>query len=420
MERDRGGGIGDTWRAFWTSRAVVWAAGLLGLLWFGQAPGTDQFDPTGATRPFGPGLDLLLSPAARWDSVWYLSIAQDGYADSGGEIAKAAFYPLYPLLTSVAGWVVRSALIGGLLVSLACFLGALALLRRLAEIELGPAGARGTVLLVAFFPTAFFFNAIYAESLFLLLSVATLLMARQGRWAWAGVLGALAAVTRNSGVVLLLPALILFLWGPRMDRDDPAPPARAWWRPRHRLTPQILWLGLIPLGLVAYLAYIGIELGDPFAPFAAQELWARHFSPLGGVWEGARAAWLGLRQLVHGERTPVYFAEAGGDPLFNAGQNLMLFGFLVFAVVALAGALRRLPFAYGAYAGAALLLALCYPVGAQPLMSLPRFLLVLFPLQMWLASWAGERPGRLERAVGVSAVLLGLLAAQFTRWGFVA
>jgi mannosyltransferase PIG-V len=420
MEREGSGAIGDTWRAFWTSRAAVWAAGLLGLLWFGQAPGTDQFDPTGTTRPFSHGVDLLLAPAARWDSVWYLSIAQDGYGHADGDVAKAAFYPLYPLLTKVAGWIVQSALIGGLLVSLACFLGALVLLRRLAEIELGERDAHGTVLLVAFFPTAFFFSAVYAESLFLLLSVATLLAARQGRWAWAGALGALAAMTRNSGVVLLLPALLLFLWGPRADRPDPLAAVHAWWRPRHPLTPQVLWLGLIPLGLVAYMTYIGIQLGDPLAPFAAQELWARHFSPLGGVWEGARAAWLGLRQLLHGERVPVYFGEAAGDPLVIAGQNLMLFGFLVFAVVATVGALRRLPFAYGAYAVAALVLALCYPVEAQPLMSLPRFLLVLFPLQMWLARWARERGGGVERAVAISAVLLGLLTAQFARWGFVA
>jgi len=417
MGRERGGGIGDTWRAFWTSRAVAWAAGLLGLLWLGAAPGSDRFDPTGETRPFGPGLDLLVGPGARWDSVWYLSIAEDGYGDAV-DGAKAAFFPLYPLLAKVVGWLVGSPLLGGLLVSCACGFAALVLLRRLAAIELGEADARGTVLLVAFFPTAFFLSAVYAESLFLLLTVGTVLAARQGRWAWAGALGGLAAMTRNSGVLLLVPTLIMFLWGPRGDRPAPAG-ARPWWRPRHPVAPAICWLALIPAGLAAYLAYIGVVLGDPLAPFTAQRLWGRELVPLGGVWEGARAAWLGLRQLLAGTTTPVYFAEAGGDPLANAGQNLMLFGFLVFALVALVGALRRLPLAYGAYAAAALAAALSSPVPAQPLMSLPRFLLVLFPLQMWLARWARERGG-VERAVAVSAVLLGLLSAQFARWGFVA
>ena len=54
--------------------------------------------------------------------------------------------------------------------------------------------------------------------------------------------------------------------------------------------------------------------------------------------------------------------------------------------------LRRLPLAYGAYVLAALALPLSYPVSAQPLMSLPRFLLVLFPLGIWLAAWLVERP----------------------------
>ena len=202
-----------------------------------------------------------------------------------------------------------------------------------------------------------------------------------------------------------------------------AAPARARplgrWLPRYPLTPQLLWLALVPLGLGAYLAYCAIELGDAFAPFHAQALWLRHFVPLGALTDGVRAAWLGLRQLVHGSPTPVYFAASGGDPFVTAGQSLMLLGFLVFALVALTGALRRLPFAYGAYAAVALAMTLSYPVDAQPLMSLPRYVVVLFPLQMWLARWCGER-GRLERAVGVSAVLLGLMTAQFVHWGFVA
>lgn len=415
----RDGGLRETWRAFWTSRLAVWAAGLLGLLWLGRAPDTERFDPGGVTTPFSGLGDLLVAPAARWDAVWFLAVAEQGYGGSPDH-AKAAFFPLYPLLARIVGTPLGSSLLGGLAVSLACLFAALVLLRRLAALELGERDAGATVLLVAFFPTAFFFSAVYSESLFLLLSVATLLAARRGRWAWAGALGALAALTRNSGVLLLVPALLLYLYGPRADRPGgEAPGAR--WRPRHRLEPDVLWLALIPLGLLAYLAYLGIALGAPLAPLEAQRLWAREAIPLGGIWQGAEAAWLGLRQLAHGSPSPVFFTAAGGDPFANAGQNLMLFGFLVLALVALVGALRRLPLAYGAYAAVALAVALSSPVAAQPLMSLPRFVAVLFPLHMWLASWLGERGERsVERAVAVCAVLLGLLTAQFARWGFVA
>jgi mannosyltransferase PIG-V len=412
----------EAWAALWSSRLAVWAAGILGLLSFGYARGYRAFDPAGLTSPFSYLGNLLVAPAARWDSVWYLAIARDGYADAPGH-AKTAFYPLYPLLAHAGGWVVGSQLVAGLLISLACFLFALVLLHRLAAIELGLQDARGTALLVAFFPTAFFFSAVYSESLFLLLSVGSVLAARQGRWAWAGLAGALAAATRNSGVLLLVPVALLYLYGPRADRE-PAVALHAvgrWARlgPRYRLGPQALWLALIPLGLGAYLAYCGIAFGEWLAPFHAQALWLRHFSPLGAVPKGASAAWDGLRQLVHGKATPRYFTAAGGDPFVNAGQSLLLVGFLAYALVALAGALRRLPFAYGAYAAVALAATLSYPIDAQPLASLPRYLLAIFPLQMWLARWCGER-GRLERALGFSAVLLGLLTAEFARWSFVA
>jgi hypothetical protein len=422
----------EAWGALWTSRLVVWGAGLLGILWLGRAPGTEQFDPSGLTTPYGGFGDLLVGPSARWDAVWYLTIAHDGYG-TPDDHPQAAFYPLYPLLMRVLGWVVGSPLLAGILVSLACFLAALALLHRLTALELGEREARGTLLLVAFFPTALFFSAVYSESLYLLVSVGAFLAARQGRWAWAGALGGLAALTRNSGVLLLLPLLLLFLWGPRADRaalDDvrwtvgrwaAGRRAGTWARllPRYRPTRQILWLALVPAGLLAWLGWCWIALGDPAAPYEAQALWLRHFEPLGAVTGGVEAAWQGLRQLVHGSPEPRYFTANGGDPFEVAGQSLMLLGFLAFAVLAVVGALRRLPLAYGVYAGVALLMTLSYPVDAQPLISLPRYLVVLFPLQMWLALWAGEHGG-VERAVGVSAALLGLFAAAFAHWSFVA
>jgi mannosyltransferase PIG-V len=419
MRRESSDSWREAWSALWSSRLVVWAAGVFGLLSFGRVAGYRQFDPGGLTTPFSYLGDLLVAPAARWDSVWYLAIARDGYPDSSDH-AKAAFYPLYPLLVHAGGWVVRSQLVAGILVSLACFLVALVLLHRLAAIELGPRYARGAVLLVAFFPTAFFFSAVYSESLFLALSVGTVLAARRGRWASAGLAGGLAAATRNSGVLLVVPVVLLFLYGPRDDRSEEEDRStRSRWRPRYGLAPQALWIALIPAGLGAYVAYCAIALGDALAPFHAQALWLRHFSPLGAVPGGAEAAWDGLRQLVHGSTTPRYFTASGGDPFVTAGQSIMLVGFLVYALVALIGALRRLPFAYGAYAAVALAATLSYPIDAQPLISLPRYLLALFPLQLWLARWCGER-GRLERAVAVSAVLLGLMTAQFVHWSFVA
>jgi Mannosyltransferase (PIG-V) len=414
-------GVRTGWQALWTSRAAVFVSGVLAVLAFRRAPGTEGFDPAGLTAPFGYFGNLLVAPFARWDSTWYLAIAQGGYDH---QPARTAFFPVYPLAMRGLGIVIASDLIAGVLISLVAFGIALVLLHRLAALELDEPLARVTVLLVAFCPMSYFFSAVYSESLFLALSVGCFWQARMGRWAWAGLLGGLAAAERNSGLMLLVPVVLLFLYGPRSDTSPLVRPASASrirrLAPRYRVTPKLAWVLLIPLGLAAYMLVLALATGDGLAPFHSQQVWFRHFAgPFGGVWDGAVAAWDGLRQLVHGPPPPVYFSQAGGDALAVAGQNLMLFGFLVLGVVALVGTFRRLPLAYGAYCLAALALPLSYPVTPRPLISLPRYEVVLFPLFMWGAWWV-ERRRLTVPAVGTLAVLLGLFTAEFATWRFVA
>jgi hypothetical protein len=234
---------------------------------------------------------------------------------------------------------------------------------------------------------------------------------------WVGVLGALAGATRSTGLVLVLPALILYLYGPREDR----PPDRDAGRRRYRLRPDVLWLALLPAGMLLYGGYLALAGGNPLAPLHAQEVWSRHFAgPYVGIWDGVRAAFEGARQLLSGQRHHIYFPTGRDSPFVMAGHNLMLIAFLAAAIPAVIGVVRRLPLAYGAYVLAALALPLSYPVTAQPLMSLPRFLLVLFPLFIWLAAWLVERP-RLQRpALVLSATLMVVFLAQFATWHWVA
>jgi hypothetical protein len=191
-------------------------------------------------------------------------------------------------------------------------------------------------------------------------------------------------------------------------------------RPRYPLGRELAWVLLVPVGLAAYILFLALTTGDPLTPLTAEQYWYHHFAgPLGGIWDGAVAAWDGLRQLLHGPPPPVYFQVAGGDPMMVAGQNLMLFGFLVLGLVALVGVIRRLPFAYAAYVFASIAPALSSPITPQPLDSLPRYELVLFPLFMWGAHWVHRR--RIEpQVIGCLAVLLGLFTAEFATWRFVA
>ena len=71
--------VAVVWRAIWTSRLVVLLSGMFAVLSFGRRPGTQAFDPANLTAPFGYFGNLLAAPFARWDSVWYLAIAQGGY-----------------------------------------------------------------------------------------------------------------------------------------------------------------------------------------------------------------------------------------------------------------------------------------------------------------------------------------------------
>jgi hypothetical protein len=402
------------WRAFWGSRLVVWASGVLAVLLVGNAQGWQGFDPSGLTTRGSYLGNLLAAPFARWDSVWYLAIAQSGYAHNP---PKTAFFPLYPLLVKALGFAVRSQILAGILISLGCFAAALVLLHRLVSRELGERGADLTVVLLAYSPMAYFFSALYTESLFLLLSVGCLMAARQQRWWLAGLLGGLAAASRNSGVMLVVPVVLMYLYGPR---EGAAAARRRGLRPRYRPSWSLAWALLIPAGLGAYLLYLAITTGDGTAPFHVQQVWFRHFAgPFGGVWKGTVAAWDGLRQLVHGPPPPVFFRAAGGDALTVAGQNLMLFAFLLGGGVACVGALLRLPIAYGAYAVASLAMPLSYPVTPQPLASLPRYEVVLFPLFMWAAQvLARRRP--VDTTPATLAVLLGLFTAEFATWRFVA
>ncbi len=427
---ERAAALRDTWRALWLSRALVWAAGVGAVVTFGPVAMRNAFDPPHTTSGFGWLGDLLAAPAARWDAAWYLVIAHYGYRPDlqafSSISARAAFFPLYPLGLRAISELGAPPVLAGVLISLAALAAALYGIHRLTALEAPRLGggetARLAVFATAFAPMAYYFSAVYSESLYLALSVGVFWCARQGRWAWVGVLGALAGATRSAGLVLALPVAILYLYGPRADRPPDFPSGRRWLLGiRYRLRGEALWLLALPLGVVAYAAYLKLAGGSALAPFHAQEAWSRHFAgPYVGVWDAARAAFDGARQLLSFQRRHIYYTLAGGDPFVSASHNVVLFAFLLAALPALVGVLRRLPAAYGAYVLAALALPLSYPVSAQPLMSLPRFLVVLFPLFMWLGAFLARRPRARTPLFVACALLLVFFTGQFATWHWVA
>jgi hypothetical protein len=350
----------------WT-RAGIWLAALLAIWWFEPKPPALQArwdDP--ALHDLGYGIDLW----ARWDSAWYLRIAEHGYGSRPG---SAAFYPLYPALVGGLGRVFAGHyVLAGVVVSLAACAIAFVLLYRLALPRLGAERAGRAVLYLAVFPMTLFLQAVYAESLFLALALAAFLLAERGRIGAAGVAAGLACLTRPLGFALVLGLVVLA--------------GRRW--PR---------LAAAPLLFALYPLYLWWRLGDARAFAHSQDLWHRRFLPLGGVWEGIAAAFDWHR--AH-----------------DAAVNLEALGALALFMWLAVLAWRRLGAAYGVFAAAALAIPLSVPSSRFPLLSLPRFGLVVFPCFLALAT-LGER--RHTAIVAVSCALLGVVIVQWVQWQWV-
>ena len=360
----------------------------------------------------------VLEPWAHWDGVWFIRIAADGY---GAHAQSQAFFPLYPLLVrGVAVVTGHDYVAAGLVVSLACYAGAMVVLFKLAQALLGPRVALWSVVFISVFPTALFFQAVYSESLFLLLALRSFWWARRSRWAPAGLAGLLAVLTRSSGVVLLLPLAVMWWeqWrgsAVRLPGGPVAGPAAPGRRPA---AASFAWLLLVPAGLGLYMAYLWWAFGDPLLFGSVQAYWGSELTlPTSAIWRGAVAAVSGVRWLAaHGVGPILALRLPSGGLDSNAIANLLEFTAFVAAVAMLVACWRKLPAAYTLYALAALLFPLLYSTTARPLYTLPRFIVVVFPLFVGVA--AVLAPHRVWRwvvagALGVLLVASTMLFASF-------
>jgi hypothetical protein len=375
------------------SRAAIWIAAIFAFFFFepNRHPDAARWD-TPRLHDLGYFTDIW----ARWDSEFFVRVAQNGYDD-----ASAAFHPLYPALVALVGRAFFGHyVLAGLVVSLACCLGSFVLLHRVAEERLGPEGAYRSVLYLAVFPMALFLQAVYSESLFLLLVLTSFALAERNRFAAAGVVAGLAILTRASGLALL-PALVLLAWRHREQLRALAGVALA--VPIAAIYPLVLWQ----------------QVGDPWAFSDAQDRWHRHLSwagPLGGIWAGLVAGWRGLEQFVVGHGTNV----PGADPMHAAAENVQALAFLALFLVLTVVAWRRFGAPYGLFAALSLAIPLSYPSSRWPLLSLPRFGLVIFPLFLALAAVTMARPRLHAVVVACSSLFLGIAVVQWALWQWVA
>ncbi len=201
-----------------------------------------------------------------WDANQYLGIAEHGYRSTGvAESTQIVFFPGYPFAVRVVHEVSSlSFLTSAFIVSGIASIAAAVLIAHLVRADGGDdAQATRAAWFLLIFPTAYFLHLPYTESLFLALLLGSFVAARTGRWATAGIIGALAAATRLNGV-LLLPAL--------------AVEAYLQYRRTGRFERRSLWILAVGAGLALYLAINQQVFGDPLHFQLVQDQnWHKHW-----------------------------------------------------------------------------------------------------------------------------------------------
>jgi hypothetical protein len=344
---------------------------------------------------------------SHWDGEHYVRLAMGGYLHPPDNVSPA-FFPLYPLLLRsfaelFGGPITKEALsVWAPLLSLLFLPFALYFIYRIALDAFDERVAKGTVLILAFFPTTFFLNAAYTESMFLALSAGSLWAMRVRKdLLVACVLAGFAAATRNVGVFLVAP--LIYEWIKDIERFR--------WRG--------IYLLLAPGGLFAYMGYLWVRFGDPLLFYSAQESWGRQATgPLDTASRAWGAAVEGSGRLLDPDLWAHPSLSNAANQLAGA-SNFFNLVFFVFATIVLLAGLRYLPLSLSVYGLLLVAPATLFGTSGSPLMGTPRYVLVAFPVFIVLALLFRNRV-LLGGWLVVSTILSLALCGLFVSWRFVA
>lgn len=280
-----------------------------------------------------------------WDSPHYLSIAEKGYQTIGEERFYIAFLPLLPTLIDLIHTITGlDFLYSGYLLSSFAAIATSILLYKLVRLDGDKQNAFYSTLFLLIFPTSFFLFIPYTESTFLFLAISSFLLLRKGYFWLALIMAALASATRITGLALI-PALLVEVY--LLRKTYPIT--------RVRVAASLI----IPsIGFIVYLILNQAVYGN-FLQFALvqKQNWHTFFSfPLGGL----PGSFDSLKW-----RT--------GTELYTVGYAQLI---AFFAGVIALPFIYKARLSYGVYATLALLI----PYFQSFWLSMPRYLLVIFPL----------------------------------------
>lgn len=329
----------------------------------------------------------------RWDAAHYIHLIEEGYQGytENGQHLFLVFFPGYVWAARLLRLVIPSTALAGTALSCLCYGGACCYLYRLAGEAYNGRVARDALLYMSLFPFSFFSGLVMTEGLFLLATTGACWYAWRGKWLAFGLFGALAALTRMTGLLVIVVGVIRLLEAYRPLEPPVGKSLGRCWKPL------LLRLPLTLLPAAGTLLYLLLNLwvdGDPFAFASHQEHWHQ-----GYLW---------ISQVVE------YIGRYLGD---NLGSS---FGWAVWApalalfVVGLAllywAALRK-----GHPAGL-LAYGFCFFVATYSLswlLSAGRYLSTCFVLFLFLAKLSQRRPALRAALLGGEGVLLGVYLCAF-------
>ena len=288
-------------------------------------------------------------PWANTDGINYIRIAQWGYGS-----LNEAFFPLYPLLIRVIHFFVRLPFETiGIGISMLCIsIGLIVLYGMLAKTSVQK--AKWCIVLILSFPTAFFFTAVYTESLFFLLVVLILYFSAEKKWLLASIFVGLASATRIVGICTAM--IVLY----------------EMWKTRTRLKPlHILGLFVMPVGLFSYMVFLYNTYGDPIRFVHIQAIY--EINRTGGTFVLLpQVIWRYVKILLstYGNIHPLTYGVAIGELVLTLGAFWALYY----------GWRKRMNLGYLIYG----LVVLIIPTLTGTLMSMPRYILTIVPMYIAL------------------------------------
>lgn len=337
----------------------------------------------------------------RWDTEWYVEIARKGYDYIPNTSSEIGYFPVYPHLMRWLSPLFGNPIAAGMVISHLCLLGALMLLYRLTLDETGDVRiARRTILYLLLYPAALFLFAPYTESLFLLLSLEAVWLAREKRWFWASVLGMIASATRVQGFFVM--SLVGMVWlnqhGYFLKQIHKAETWRNLQKGIVEDWRSLVWISFIPSGLIAFIIFQGVVFGNPFAFIESHSTIASNTAsnPISVIWHE-------IQWTLRGENPDPWIVPLGISAL-------------LFALVSLPAMVKRLPEPYFVY----VVLMLALPMWTGPVYGITRYVVVLFPVFMIWASWGSNSKWLHLLYLSIAPVLLCLAVIFHIRWLFVA